>query len=71
MDVTIKELCKMAEPGDILLGSFPNPLFHCINPIILIGECVMCILGKPEVLKGVEYFLKCEGDKYIKYKVVR
>lgn len=69
--ITLDAVIATAKPGDIIIGRFPTPIEHAYNPIILIGSCVMCALGKEEILEGIAFYLEQQDDKYIKYEVVR
>ena len=69
--MTVNAVIATAKPGDIIIGRFPTPIENAYNPIILIGNCVGCVLDKDAILNGIAFYLQQEDDKYIKYEVVR
>nr|DAO85754.1 MAG TPA: hypothetical protein [Caudoviricetes sp.] len=71
-EMTYDEMRMAAKTGDILIGKFTcDPFLNVRMPILLIGDCVGCVIDKPDVEAGAAYYLKQQGDIYVKYRIVR
>lgn len=73
--ITYEDMARIAKPGDILLGRFviigvsDAPI---IVPIVLIGECVSCIVDKHDVQVGATvYIQKLKGGIYESFEIDR
>lgn len=75
--VGIDDIYLMAKPGDKLEGDlavYPTGLSESRIPVreLTFWECLECLLGKPDVIDGADYFLKKKDDgSFTRYGIIR
>lgn len=68
LTITWDNIRKIAKPGDLLIGNF-RVNDEMTTPVLMIGECVECTIGKEEVVNNTTQYLEKNGNIYIIYEV--
>lgn len=75
--VGIDDIYLMAKPGDKLEGDlavYPTGLPESRTPVkeLTFWDCIDCLLDKPDVINGADYYLKKKKDgSFVRYGIIR